>query len=225
MPEPQSVFVTQAPPSESLPGALCAQRPVATSQKSELQSVLMAQDAPSGLSSPLRVQTPVARLQMPELQSVFAAQEAPSGLPASPERVHRPVARLQMPDLQSVFVAQAAPPGACANADANTIFVTAAAAINFVTIERNDALRRLGPIRRWILHRIKSLGSPSPRIAGRNAFFLAAALPGGHRSTCVAAAVGPTSFAWRGENVRRRSSAPPWDSRCRDPTSRDTALV
>ena len=76
---------------------------------------------------------------MPELQSVFAAQEAPSGLPASPERVHRPVARLQMPEPQSVFVAQAAPSGACANADANTILVTAAAAISFVTIARNDA--------------------------------------------------------------------------------------
>jgi len=80
--------------------------------------VLTAQDAPSGLSSPLRMQTPVARLQKSELQSVFAAQEAPSDLPASPERVHRPVARLQMSELQSVFVAHAAPSGACANADA-----------------------------------------------------------------------------------------------------------
>src|SRR5271166_4371895 len=80
---------------------------------------------------------------MPELQSVFAAQEAPSGLPASPERVHRPVARLQMPELQSVFVAQAAPPGACANADPNTMIVTPAAAMSFVTKARNDAPRRL----------------------------------------------------------------------------------
>jgi hypothetical protein len=67
-------------PSESLPRALRAHRPVATSQKPELQSVFTAQEAPSGLpASPERVHRPVARLQMPELQSVFVAHAAPSG--------------------------------------------------------------------------------------------------------------------------------------------------
>jgi hypothetical protein len=44
-----------------------------------------------------------------------------------------------------------------------------------------------------------------------------------HWSTCVATAVGRASFAWRGANVRRRSSARPWGSRKRGSTSRGIA--